>query len=105
MFTVPDGDHLTLLNVFNQYMQSMSTFPLSSRAVPYRVTDKYDKNWAWNHYLSARALQQAENVREQLKRNMERYELDLLSIADEKVSYITAQRNVGVFTSVARKCT
>ncbi|KAI4518489.1 P-loop containing nucleoside triphosphate hydrolase protein [Schizophyllum commune Loenen D] len=88
MFTVPDGDHLTLLNVFNQYMQN-----------------KYDKNWAWNHYLSARALQQAENVREQLKRNMERYELDLLSIADEKKMYLNIRQALvcGFFMQVAHK--
>ncbi|KAL1742972.1 P-loop containing nucleoside triphosphate hydrolase protein [Schizophyllum fasciatum] len=88
MFTVPDGDHLTLLNVFNQYMQN-----------------KYDKNWAWNHYLSARALQQAENVREQLKRTMERYELDLLSIADEKKMYFNIRQALvcGFFMQVAHK--
>ena len=29
MLTVPDGDHLTLLNVFNEYQSSMSSFALT----------------------------------------------------------------------------
>ncbi|KAJ3927703.1 MAG: helicase associated domain-containing protein, partial [Lentinula lateritia] len=43
MLTVPEGDHLTMLNVFNNYSQN-----------------KHDRNWAWNNFLSARALAQAE---------------------------------------------
>ncbi|KIJ19482.1 hypothetical protein PAXINDRAFT_166638 [Paxillus involutus ATCC 200175] len=88
LLTVPDGDHLTLLNVYNSYMQN-----------------KYDRNWAWNNFLSARALAQAENVRDQLQRNMERSELELVSITDEKKMY-TAIRKVlccGYFMQVAHK--
>ncbi|KAF8840453.1 P-loop containing nucleoside triphosphate hydrolase protein [Paxillus ammoniavirescens] len=88
LLTVPDGDHLTLLNVYNSFMQN-----------------KYDRNWAWNNFLSARALAQAENVREQLQRNMERSELELVSISDEKKMY-TAIRKVlccGYFMQVAHK--
>ncbi|KAF8344449.1 P-loop containing nucleoside triphosphate hydrolase protein [Amanita rubescens] len=39
---VPDGDHLTLLNVYNQYQQNL-----------------YNKNWAWKNYVAQRALAQA----------------------------------------------
>lgn len=88
MFAVPDGDHLTMLNVYNSYMQN-----------------KYDKNWTWNHYLSARALQQADNVREQLKRTMERFDLDLISITDEKKMYNNIRQALvcGFFMQVAHK--
>ncbi|KIJ12487.1 hypothetical protein PAXINDRAFT_101199 [Paxillus involutus ATCC 200175] len=88
LLTVPDGDHLTLFNVYNSYMQN-----------------KYDRNWALNNFLSARALAQAENVREQLQRNMERSELELVSITDEK-KMCTAIRKVlccGYFMQVAHK--
>ncbi|KAF9220670.1 P-loop containing nucleoside triphosphate hydrolase protein [Gyrodon lividus] len=88
LLTIPDGDHLTLLNVYNSYMQN-----------------KNDKNWAWNNYLSARALAEAENVRGQLQRIMERSELELLSIANESQMY-TAIRKVlccGFFMQVAHK--
>ncbi|KAI9458989.1 P-loop containing nucleoside triphosphate hydrolase protein [Boletus coccyginus] len=71
LLTVPDGDHLTLLNVYNSYMQN-----------------KGDRNWTWNNYLSARGLAQAENVRQQLERTMERYEVAILSTADERKRYI-----------------
>ena len=48
------------------------------------IADKYDKNWAWTNYLSNRALMQAENVRTQLERIMERHEVALISTQDER---------------------
>ncbi|KAF8996183.1 pre-mRNA-splicing factor ATP-dependent RNA helicase PRP43 [Hymenopellis radicata] len=65
--TLPDGDHLTLLNVFNEYIQNKS-----------------DTRWAYNHFISGRALAQAENVRHQLQRIMERYGLDAASSLRDK---------------------
>jgi pre-mRNA-splicing factor ATP-dependent RNA helicase DHX15/PRP43 len=65
LLTVPGGDHLSLLNVFNEYIQN-----------------QHDKNWTWNHYVSAPALLQAVNVREQLERTMGRFEVDLVSVQD-----------------------
>ncbi|KAJ3715305.1 P-loop containing nucleoside triphosphate hydrolase protein [Lentinula guzmanii] len=73
MLTVPEGDHLTLLNVFNNFSQN-----------------KDDRNWAWNNFLSARALAQAENVRAQLLRTMEKYDVDVISLEDER------KRNIGI---------
>ncbi|KAJ3992073.1 P-loop containing nucleoside triphosphate hydrolase protein [Lentinula boryana] len=73
MLTVPEGDHLTLLNVYNNYSQN-----------------KDDRNWAWNNFLSARALAQAENVRAQLLRTMEKYDVDVISLEDER------KRNIGI---------
>ncbi|KAJ8689082.1 DEAH-box ATP-dependent RNA helicase prp43 [Pleurotus ostreatus] len=88
LFTVPDGDHLTLLNVYNQYMQN-----------------KFDKNWTWSNYVSGRALAQAENVRAQLQRNMERFELELMSISDEKKLYQSIRQALvcGFFMQVAHR--
>lgn len=34
-----------------------------------------DANWCWNNYISFRAMQQADNVRNQLKRSMEKLDL------------------------------
>ncbi|KAI5999044.1 P-loop containing nucleoside triphosphate hydrolase protein [Pisolithus albus] len=88
LFTVPDGDHLTLLNVYNNYIQN-----------------PHDKSWAWTNYLSARALAQAENVREQLKRTMERFEVELVSVADEKKRHLAIRQALccGFFMQVAHK--
>ncbi|KIM61315.1 hypothetical protein SCLCIDRAFT_25946 [Scleroderma citrinum Foug A] len=88
LLTVPDGDHLTLLNVYNSYIQN-----------------QYDKSWTWNNYLSARALAQADNVREQLKRTMERFEIELISVADQKKSHLAVRQALcnGFFMQVAHK--
>ncbi|KAL0948173.1 hypothetical protein HGRIS_010784 [Hohenbuehelia grisea] len=88
LLTIPDSDHLTLMNVYNQYMNNL-----------------HDKQWAWNNYLSARALAQADNVRAQLQRNMERFEIDLVSVADEKKLHLAVRQALvcGFFMQVAHK--
>ncbi|TDL23390.1 P-loop containing nucleoside triphosphate hydrolase protein [Rickenella mellea] len=88
LLTVPDGDHLTLLNVYNNYMQNI-----------------HDKNWAWTNYLSARALTQADNVRAQLQRTMERFEIDLISTQDQRTFYTNIRQALvcGFFMQVAHK--
>ena len=62
LFAHPDGDHLTLLNVYHAYKR-----------------DGDSQNWAYNHFLSVRSLRSADNVREQLSRVMERLQLPLKS--------------------------
>jgi len=66
---------------------------------------KQDKNWAWTNYLSLRALQQAENVRSQLQRIMERLEIELISIADGKKLFLNIRKALicGFFMQVAHK--
>ncbi|KAF8950146.1 P-loop containing nucleoside triphosphate hydrolase protein [Flammula alnicola] len=88
LLTVPDGDHLTLLNVYNQY-----------------VLNLHVKNWAWNNYLSLRALQQAESIRSQLKRIMERFDIEAISIKDEKKLFVNIRQALvcGFFMQVAHK--
>ncbi|KAJ2932282.1 hypothetical protein H1R20_g4806, partial [Candolleomyces eurysporus] len=86
--TVPEGDHLTLLNVYNEYAQN-----------------RWDKNWASNNYLNQRALAEADNVRTQLQRSMERFEIDSISLADTKKLYGNIQQAlvVGFFMQVAHR--
>ncbi|OJT09218.1 hypothetical protein TRAPUB_14293, partial [Trametes pubescens] len=88
LFSNADGDHLTLLDVYNHY-----------------VNNKHDKNWCWNNYLSARALQQAENVRTQLLRTMERNKIELVTTSDaRKLSENIRKALVcGFFMQVAHK--
>ncbi|QRV81083.1 Helicase associated domain (HA2) [Ceratobasidium sp. AG-Ba] len=88
LLTVPDGDHLTMMNVYNSY-----------------VNNKDEKNWCWNNYLSQRALQQAENVRQQLERSMERFDLDLVSQTDPRKLHISIRQALvcGFFMQVAHK--
>ncbi|KAI9461522.1 P-loop containing nucleoside triphosphate hydrolase protein [Russula earlei] len=90
LLTVPDGDHLTLLNVFNEYQNNL-----------------HDRNWAWNNYISARSLSQADNVRAQLLRVMERLEIDLVtkSYKDQTRHYMDIRKALvcGYFMQVAHK--
>lgn len=90
LLTVPDGDHLTLLNVYNEYK-----------------TNQHDKNWTWQNYLSARSLAQADNVRSQLQRIMERFDIDLVSVEykDQRKHYENIRQALvcGFFMQVAHK--
>lgn len=88
LLSVPDSDHLTLLNVYNSYVQNGR-----------------NKGWASDNYLNARALSQADNVRSHLLCIMERNDLDLLSINDERRSYDSIKQTLlcGLFTQVAHK--
>ena len=69
------------------------------------MLDKSDKNWAFVNYVSARALAQAENVRAQLQRTMERFEIDLVSMEDVSKLYVQVRIALvcGFFMQVAHK--
>ncbi|KAF8598740.1 pre-mRNA-splicing factor ATP-dependent RNA helicase PRP43 [Ceratobasidium sp. AG-I] len=86
--TVPDSDHLTMMNVYNSY-----------------VNNKDNKTWCCSNYLSQRALQEAENVRQQLERSMERFDLDLVSTQDQRKLHVNIRQALvcGVFMQVAHR--
>ncbi|KAH8105458.1 P-loop containing nucleoside triphosphate hydrolase protein [Cristinia sonorae] len=88
LLTVPDGDHLTLLNVYNNYQ-----------------LNRDDRQWAWNNFLAGRALAQADNVRAQLQRTMERFDIDLVSTQDERKLYVNVRMALvcGYFMQVAHR--
>ncbi|KAF9785475.1 P-loop containing nucleoside triphosphate hydrolase protein [Thelephora terrestris] len=60
--TIPGGDHLSLLNVYDSWVQN-------SR----------DPNWSWNNYVSQRSLLEAEQARRQLESLMIRFGIKLVS--------------------------
>lgn len=59
----------------------------------------------WTHYLSLRALQEADNVRAQLQRNMERFDIELVSLSDETKLFLNVRKALvcGFFMQVAHK--
>ena len=65
----------------------------------------HDKNWAWSNYLSARALAQADNVRTQLERIMERFEFELVTTQDQRKFYENIRKALvcGYFMQIAHK--
>jgi pre-mRNA-splicing factor ATP-dependent RNA helicase DHX15/PRP43 len=92
LFAHPDGDHLTLLNVYHAFKSA------DAQANP--------KAWCHQHFLSLRALQSADNVRQQLKRIMEIHEIELVSTPFEDKGYYENIRRAlvaGFFMQVAKK--
>ncbi|RUS74189.1 hypothetical protein EGW08_018057 [Elysia chlorotica] len=61
-FFVPGGDHLTLMNVYNQWEE----------------TD-YSTQWCYENYIQHRSMKRARDVRDQLEGLLERVEIELTS--------------------------
>ncbi|XP_054167487.1 putative pre-mRNA-splicing factor ATP-dependent RNA helicase PRP1 [Oppia nitens] len=57
-----DGDHLTLLNVYHAFKQNHD-----------------DPNWCYENFINFRSLKSADNVRQQLSRIMDRFNLKRIS--------------------------
>ena len=100
-FAHPEGDHLTLLNVYHAFK--------AGNALNDGVADvlvEMAPQWCYEHYLSHRSLLSADNVRAQLKRVMERNDLDMMSTPFEDPTYYTNIRRAltcGFFMQVAKK--
>ncbi|KAI1084541.1 P-loop containing nucleoside triphosphate hydrolase protein [Whalleya microplaca] len=93
LFKHPDGDHLTMLNVYHAF-----------KGVLARGDD--GKQWCHQHYVSFRHLSSADNVRAQLKRIMETHGLDLISTEFSDKNYYTNIRRAlvtGFFMQVAKR--
>lgn len=93
MFAHPDGDHLTLLNVYEAFNSD----------------DAYNvglHQWCRDHFLSYRSLTSAQSVRSQLRRIMERNDLELTSTEFENPAYwdnIRKALTAGFFMQAAKK--
>jgi pre-mRNA-splicing factor ATP-dependent RNA helicase DHX15/PRP43 len=86
-FTHPEGDHLALLEIYNQY-----------------VLNQHDRNWASRNYLSSCALREADNIRAQLRLIMECFDIDIISSPQKKLSVNIRQALVcGFFMQAAHK--
>lgn len=92
LFAHPDGDHLTLLNVYHAFKSPEA--------------QQNPSQWCYDHYLSLRSLQSADNVRFQLRSIMERNNLDLVSAPfEDKNYYINIRKalTAGYFMQVSKK--
>ncbi|KAJ5106990.1 hypothetical protein N7456_003665 [Penicillium angulare] len=92
LFAHPDGDHLTMLNVYHAFKGADAQANL--------------KQWCHDHFLSLRSLQSADNVRKQLLRIMEREELEMVSTPFEDKKYypnICRALCAGFFMQIAKK--
>ncbi|EFW99625.1 mRNA splicing factor RNA helicase [Grosmannia clavigera kw1407] len=85
-FTVKDGgDHLTLLNIWNQWVDS-----------------DFSAIWTKENYLQQRSLTRARDVREQLAKLCERVEVELSSVGASHMIPIKRALTAGFFPNAAR---
>lgn len=92
-FAHPDGDHLTLLNVFEAFNSD------EAREIGLH-------QWCRDNFLSYRSLLSARSVRSQLERIMVRHDLELVSTPfDDKSYWINVRKALaaGFFMQVAKK--
>ncbi|GBM13433.1 Pre-mRNA-splicing factor ATP-dependent RNA helicase DHX16 [Araneus ventricosus] len=78
------GDHLTLLNVYNQWVES-----------------EYSTQWCFENYIQHRSMKRARDVREQLEGLMDRVEIELVSNSLDTVA-IRKSITAGYFYHTAR---
>jgi len=82
-----DGDHLTLLNVYHAFKQNME-----------------DPQWCYDNFVNYRSLKSADNVRQQLCRIMDRFNLKRTSTDFHSKDYYVNIRKAlcsGFFMQVA----
>lgn len=83
-FNHPSGDHLSLLEVYNQWME----------------TD-YSTQWCYENFIQYRSMKRARDVREQLAGLMERVEIEMVSALPETMP-IRKAITAGYFYHIAR---
>jgi len=84
-FHQPEGDHLTLLMVYNGWKNS-----------------KFSSPWCYDNYVQVRSLKKAQDVRQQLLGIMDRYKQDIVSCGK---SFVRVQKCIcaGFFGHAAKK--
>ncbi|XP_042908033.1 ATP-dependent RNA helicase DHX8 [Parasteatoda tepidariorum] len=84
-FHQPQGDHLTLLAVYNSWSNN-----------------KFSKAWCYENFIQFRTLQKAQDIRKQLLGIMDRHKFDVLSCG-KKTAQIQKAICSGFFRNVAKK--
>ncbi|XP_048472944.1 pre-mRNA-splicing factor ATP-dependent RNA helicase DHX16 isoform X2 [Rhincodon typus] len=83
-FFLPGGDHLVLLNVYTQWVES-----------------GYSTQWCYENFIQFRSMRRARDVRDQLEGLMERIEIEMKSSAGDNV-LIRKAITAGFFYHTAR---
>ena len=84
-FHDPNGDHLTLLNVYNGWKQS-----------------KFSNPWCFENFIQARSMRRVQDVRQQLQKIMERYRHRIISCYRD-TQKVRQALCAGLFRNSARK--
>ena len=84
-FHQPEGDHLTLLAVYNAWKNN-----------------KFSNPWCYENFVQARSLRRAQDVRKQMLGIMDRHKLDVVSCG-KGVAKVQKTICSGFFRNAARK--
>lgn len=84
-FNKPSGDHLTLLNVYNQWKES-----------------NYSMQWCFENFVQFRSMKRARDVRDQIEGLLERVEIDPTSVGDDDHVPIRKAITAGYFYHTAQ---
>jgi ATP-dependent RNA helicase DHX8/PRP22 len=84
-FFQPEGDHLSLLAVYQAWKRS-----------------NYSNAWCMDNFIQARSMRRAQDVRKQLLQIMDRYKLDVVSCGKD-YTRIRKAITSGYFANAARK--
>ncbi|KAL9647128.1 hypothetical protein ABK040_004844 [Willaertia magna] len=82
-FFHPDGDHLTLLNVYNEWTET-----------------GFSNGWCHQHFIQDRSMNKAKKIREQIVSLMEKVEIELISNPTDTIA-IRKAITTGFFYNVA----
>ncbi|KAM9851677.1 pre-mRNA-splicing factor ATP-dependent RNA helicase DHX16 [Aulostomus maculatus] len=83
-FVVPGGDHLVLLNVYTQWVES-----------------GYSTQWCYENFIQFRSMRRARDVRDQLEGLMDRIEVEVVSCQGDSIP-IRKAVTAGYFYHTAR---
>jgi pre-mRNA-splicing factor ATP-dependent RNA helicase DHX38/PRP16 len=78
-FNVPESDHMTLLNVFNQWKSHGYVTRIATTMSTDGVYARYRDEWAMRHFLHPKLLRKAREVRVQLEDIMKFQKMDSIS--------------------------
>eukprot|EP01156_Anaeramoeba_ignava_P018780 Anaeramoba_ignava/a92940_108.p1 GENE.a92940_108~~a92940_108.p1 ORF type:complete len:795 (-),score=220.25 a92940_108:34-2418(-) len=84
-FISPDGDHLTLLNVYESWKRN-----------------KFSNPWCFENFIQPRSLRRAQEIRKQILAILDRQKLDVVSCGTATVPIIKSIVS-GYFTKAAKK--
>lgn len=85
-FQVPESDHLTMLNVYNQWKQNKYVLTIILYYIiqvrltsKYVFTDSYSASWCNEHFIHIKAMRKVREVRQQLKDIMVQQKIEIIS--------------------------
>jgi ATP-dependent RNA helicase DHX8/PRP22 len=84
-FNQPDGDHLTLLAVYEAWKAS-----------------KFSNPWCFDNFIQVRSIKRAQDVRKQLVAIMDRYKMDIVS-AGKNMNRVRKCIVAGFFSNAAKR--